>query len=370
MASQQAAELAQKLKATRSQEAAGALEGGLRTDDVGAGRGAAARERYQATIETLRSKVAALEAQVAEAEAAAAAGGGGGGEGVPGQDAVIDDEALRRMVLAKATGGPGSRSVVKGKLDPLRALGEDAGDDDDDDDGDEGGSGPRVQVTPEHVAELASVAGVHFDRTHNSLLEPDAERNGLRLRRYELQGTSHGLGFALHFDVNEEALRVERVEVEVDKLLTRELSGLVTHVEETCSLRAFFKTFARFAKLRSLRTALFRTLKIEYGEWVVLPHGAANSATMVVAAPSSGDGSAPFEFTFLWQIASDTRGKLEQNIQIFPSVSLGLVELDAEASFAVTAELTTHFRKLVAWGGVTAALRVLIGIVRSGKLTP
>lgn len=337
------------------------MERGLNRDEVGTRRGQDAEQRYRESIETLKRKIAQLEREVAAAEA-----------NDDGANNNNNDEArLRELVLGQTRAHGIRKTVQTGSLGAVMHVGGSSEvmweEDDEESDGEDEIAGfGNKNMTMQELGDLVKVAGVVFEQTQNALLAPDADRDGLRLRRYQLGGTSHGLAFGLEFDVNEKELVVERVALDLPSVYEAELAALKTRVESSRSLRFFFKTFVSFAKLVAVRTALFRTLKIEFGSWVVLPHGAANAAILQANDPEE-DSSLPFHFSFVWEIATSGKGSVVQNMEIFPSFSLSLVQADAADSYKLVTELSSRFRSLIAWGGITSALRIMIRLVQSGR---
>lgn len=272
---------------------------------------------YRVAIDAQRRRVQALEAELARAHGALASG-----------SARASDRRVRAAVLA-ASRSAGARGASSGSDDA---------------------------VAEEELGSLARVCGLVFTQSTSELLAPV---DGVRLRRYALAGTSHQVPFSLEFDVNERLLRIVRLAASLPEAMADELAGLRERAEAACSVRLFFRGLSDYARLHKRRRTTMRLLKHEFGDALVLPHGAFASSVLVAHSPETPP---LLSLVISWRLSFDERGRVSESVDLLPQPS---TDVAAVALASALHGLPDRMRDMLDSFGIEATLRCVIASVAS-----
>eukprot|EP00041_Stephanoeca_diplocostata_P027684 m.766706 g.766706 ORF g.766706 m.766706 type:complete len:300 (-) comp23225_c0_seq5:1812-2711(-) len=198
---------------------------------------------------------------------------------------------------------------------------------------------------------LANITGVVFKKVSAELLPPSTTKGDMRLRRHTLVGEALGLHFSVMFDVSEDAMNIQHLDIEVDPESEAELGSFVEATEKHKSPQSFFLTFVQYAELNAQRRSALHALREAHPEVISLPLGSRCGWLVAVA-------SKRLAFSVTWRLRVGRNGRVTAGVALCPAT--GAAGSGGRGAYdRVIAEAPVKFGALVRLVGPEAAIEAI-----------
>ncbi|XP_039204164.1 centromere protein P [Crotalus tigris] len=218
------------------------------------------------------------------------------------------------------------------------------------------------QETQLHLLEadlsfIMKFTGIFFTHYSRKLVEKNGSKT---IQTYKLSGKCQSISFQLEFKLTKESQMNRNasaivtdlnVITECDKY--RDLSKLVSRVEENGDLCLFFRNFTCFFEWCKHRERTFAYFKNKYPDIVVLPEGLHGDYMLLRSTQLS-----KFELMIVWKIQVDEKGNIIPFLDILNKIPLQGALADKFASDA-----PQGFRSLLHVIGIEASIETLINLI-------
>ncbi|KAF9333689.1 hypothetical protein BG006_003263 [Podila minutissima] len=226
---------------------------------------------------------------------------------------------------------------------------------------------------------LQSFTNIQFTSIQNYIL---TARNLGRCRQYNISGTCFQLEFKLEFTVNEPALSLENLHIEVPISIRTELGDFIAESERKSLLLPFFEAFTQYAQLDHDRQTVMRKISQRFPQLIKANHRGSPSRTSTtrgkLAGPTipaggpgvqvlvlGGSNKSP-ELVFQWVVDITSDGKVIPQVRMLPRMPKSWRQLDDKATLDA---IPSQFLRLIQLKGVEGAVAILLECVYGQQVT-
>jgi len=190
------------------------------------------------------------------------------------------------------------------------------------------------------------VSGIEFTSVSNIVKINDCTS-------YVIEGKSNNCNFTIVFDVLRSMI-INSLSIRVSAEIKRDLEEFINNIEETRSLRTFFRGFLHYTEHLKNRSSLFSDLQKLRADLIHLEYGEHADALQFQLRDKPG-----LLFRFVWKVKVNKYGDVVDSTKLLPLISSEVAKAD---KLGLLLALPEQFNKLVLLLGVNAALRAVLEI--------
>ncbi|KAG0371315.1 hypothetical protein BC939DRAFT_504790 [Gamsiella multidivaricata] len=241
-----------------------------------------------------------------------------------------------------------------------------------------------TNINVDMIRRLQSFTNIVFTSIENHTLS--ISEDGMKTRRYRMEGVCFQLEFNVEFTVNEPSLVLKDTRIDIPRNVQTELGRFTSRAQNESLLMPFFQTFSQYAQMDYDRQSAMNSLAKRFPRLVKSNQSISRmakkkqstlsamdiSSFMSPAGPGvqsmtfSGARKSSPELVFHWAIDVTDQGKLVPYVRLLPRMPKKWRQADDKATVDA---IPAQFVRLLQIKGIEGAVAILLKCVFGRKAT-